>query len=106
MQGRGGDPFATAQIEAMPGGQRMEDDAADHERAVTVDLPGVGLRLGAVHDRDRAPADDFHDVDRAGDAGGVPVDPEAKQARVRGDESEQPSEPVPLLEMLVDDDPW
>ena len=48
--------------------------------------------------------DDLHDVVRADDAGGVLVDPEAEQARVLGDQAEQPAEPVPLLEVLVDDD--
>ena len=38
------------------------------------------------------------------DAGGVLVDAEAEQRRVLGDEAEQPAEPVPLLEVLVDDD--
>ncbi len=43
-------------------------------------------------------------VVRPDDAGGVLVDAEAEQARVLGDEAEQPAEPVPLLEVLVDDD--
>ena len=38
------------------------------------------------------------------DAGRVLVDAEAEQARVLGDEAEQAAEPVPLLEVLVDDD--
>ncbi len=59
----------------------------------------------AVDDRDRAAPDDLHDVVRADDAGGVLVDAEPEQARVLGDQAEQPAEPVPLLEVLVDDDP-
>ena len=58
----------------------------------------------AVDDGDRAAPDDLHDVVGADDAGGVLVDPEPEQARVLGDQAEQPAEPVPLLEMLVDDD--
>ena len=83
----------------------MEDDAADHQRPVAVDLPGVGLGPGAVDDRDRAAPDDLHDVVRSDDAGRVLVDAEPEQARVLGDQAEQPPEPVPLLEVLVDDDP-
>ena len=70
---------------------------------MAVDLPGVGLGRGAVDDGDRAAPDDLHDVVRADDAGGVLVDAEPEQARVLGDEAEQPPEPVPLLEVLVDD---
>ena len=83
----------------------MEHDAADHQRPVAVDLPGVGLGARAVDDGDRAAPDDLHDVVRADDAGRVLVDAEPEQARVLGDQAEQPAEPVPLLEVLVDDDP-
>ena len=71
---------------------------------MAVDLPGVGLGRGAVDDRDRAAPDDLHDVVGPDDAGGVLVDAEPEQARVLGDQAEQPAEPVPLLEVLVDDD--
>ena len=49
------------------------------------------------------PADDFHDPVGPDDAGGVLVDAEAEQRRVLGDDRQQPAEPVPLLEVLVDD---
>ena len=71
---------------------------------MALDLPGVGLGGGAVDDRDRAAADDLHDVVGADDAGGVLVDAEPEQRRVLGDQRQQPPEPVPLLEVLVDDD--
>ena len=47
--------------------------------------------------------DDLHDVIGADDAGRVLIHSEPEKARVLGDQAEQPSEPVPLLEMLVDD---
>ncbi len=50
------DPLAAAQVEAVAGGQRMEHDAADHQRPVAADLPGVGLGARAVDDGDRSPA--------------------------------------------------
>jgi hypothetical protein len=103
MEGRRRDPLPTAQVEAIAGWQRMEDDAADHQRPVAMDLPGVRFGCRTVDDRDRAPADHLHHVIRADNAGGVLVDAQAEQARVLGDEAEQPPEPVPLLEMLVDD---
>src|SRR6188508_640678 len=82
----------------------MEHDTADHQRAMAVDLPGVGLRGGTVDDRDRAAPDDLHDVVGTDDAGGVLVDAQPEKAGVLGDEAEQPPEAVPLLEVLVDDD--
>ena len=56
VQGRGHDALAAAQVEAIAGRQRVEDHAADHQRPVAVDLPGVGLGLRAVDDGDRARA--------------------------------------------------
>ena len=52
---------------------------------------------------DAAAPDHVHHVVRADHARGVLVDAHPEQARVLGDEREQPSEPVPLLEVLVDD---
>ena len=76
-----------AEVEPVAGRQAVQHDAADHQRPVAADLPGVGLGRGAVHDRDRAAADDLHDLVRAHDAGRVLVDAEAQQARVLGDEA-------------------
>ena len=90
--------MTTAKVEAVAGRQRVEDDAADHQRPMAVDLPGVGLGARAVDDGDRAAPDDLHDVVRADDPGGVLVDAETEQAGVLGDEAEQAPEPIPLLE--------
>ena len=96
--------MAAAQVEPIARGQGVQDDAADHERAMAVDLPRIRLGAGAIHDRDGAAPDDLHDVIRADDPGRVLVHAEAQQGRVLGDEAEQPAKPVPLLEVLVDDD--
>ena len=98
--------MTTAKVEAVAGRQRVEDDAADHQRLVAAHLPCVGLRGGAVDDGDAPPPDDLHDVIGTDDARGVLVDTETEQRRILGDEREQPSEAIPLLEMLVDDDAW
>src|SRR4029079_411220 len=103
VEGGRADASATPQVESISGRQGMQHDAADHEWTVSVDLPGVGLGLGAVDDGDRAAPDDLHDVIGADDAGGVLVDTEPEQARVLGDQAEQTTKAVPLLEMLVDD---
>ena len=79
LSGATGDPAAMPEVEAVAGRQRVEHDAADHDRPVAVDLPGVGLGRGAVDDRDAPPADDLHDPIRADDAGRVLVDAEAEQ---------------------------
>ena len=50
---RGRDPLPAAQVESVAGRQRVEDDAADHQRAMAVDLPRVGLGARPVDDRDR-----------------------------------------------------
>ena len=81
----------------------MEDDVADHDRLMAADLPGIRFRAGAVDHRDAAATDNLHDVIRPDDAGGVLVDAQPQEARILGDEAEQSPEPVPLLEMLVDD---
>src|SRR3954452_23602586 len=83
----------------------MDADPADHQRPRAVALPGVGLGARAVDDGDRAASDDLHDVVRPDDPRGVLVYAEAEQAWVLRDQAEQAAEPVPLLEMLVDDDP-
>src|SRR5436190_18961231 len=101
MQGRGRDPFTPAQVEPVAGRQRMEDDPADHQRPMAVDLPGVGLGARAIDHGDRAASDDLHDVVRLDDPGGVLVYAEAEQARVLRDQAEPPADAVPLLDMLV-----
>ena len=104
VEGRRHDALAAAQVEAVAGRQGVEHDPADHQWPVPADLPCVGLGLGAVDHRDRAAADDLHDVVGPDDAGGVLIDAEPQQRRVLGDQAEQPAEPVPLLEVLVHDD--
>ena len=52
VERRGREPVAAAQVEPVAGGQRVEHDPRDHQRLVAADLPGVGLRRGAVDDRD------------------------------------------------------
>src|SRR5215208_7985658 len=77
---------AAAEVESVAGGERVEDDAADHQRLVVADVPGVGLGRRAVDDGDAAAADHLHHVIRADDAGGVFVDTETEQRRVLGDQ--------------------
>src|SRR5215208_2969211 len=77
---------AAAEVESVAGGERVEDDAADHQRLVAADVPGVGLGRRAVDDGDAAAADHLHHVIRADDAGGVFVDTETEQRRVLGDQ--------------------
>ena len=81
----------------------MQDDVADHHRAVRLDLPGVGLGLGAVDDGDAASADDLEHAVGPDHARGVLVDADAEQRRVLGDDRQQPTESVSCLEVLVDD---
>src|SRR5690349_23153805 len=71
MQRRREDTLSALEVEPIPGRQRVQDDAADHQRAMTLDLPGVGLGASAIDDGDRAAADDLHDVVRPDDAGCV-----------------------------------
>ena len=47
VQGGRRDALATPKVEAVARRQRVEHDAADHERTVAVDLPGVGLGLAS-----------------------------------------------------------
>ena len=101
---RSGDATLRPEVEPVARRQRVQDDVAHQDRPVATDLPGVGLGGGAVDDRDAAPADDLHDVVRPDDTGRVLVHAKAEEARVLGDEAEQAPEPVPLLEVLVDDD--
>ena len=82
----------------------MEDDVADHDRAVGRDLPGVRVGAGTVDDRDAPAADDLEHLVGPDDARGVLVDADAEQRRVLGDDGQQASESVALLEVLVDDD--
>src|SRR3954470_15331651 len=97
--------MATAQVETVPRREGVQHDAADHQRAVSLDLPRVRLGGSAVDDRDGPAPDDLEDVIRPDDTGRVLVDADPEQARVLGDDAEKPAEAVPLLEVLVDDDP-
>src|ERR1035437_3252924 len=41
-------PAATAEVEVVAGRQRMEHDAADHQRPMAADLPGIRLGVRAI----------------------------------------------------------
>ena len=60
---------------------------------------------GGVEDDDRALADHLHHARWADQRGGVLVDSHPEQRGRLGDQREQPPDPIPLLEVLVDDHP-
>ena len=96
---------AAAQIEAVARGEGMEHHVADHQRPMGRDLPGVRLGRRTIDDGHAATADHLEHPVGSDVAGRVLVDADAQQARVLGDDAEQATEAVPLLEVLVDDDP-
>src|SRR6185437_107291 len=68
------DALPVTEVELVARGQRVQDHAADHHRAMALDLPRVRLGAGAIDDGHAPAADHLHDAVGPDDAGGVLVD--------------------------------
>ena len=100
---------AAAKVEPVPRGQGVQDGAAHHDRTIALPAIGVGLDVGAVHRGHGAAAEHVEHVIGRDHRAGVLVDADPEERRRLRHEREEPADPAPLLEVLIDhhalDDP-